>query len=96
MQDKLNGEIDKIVQQMAPAKGAIGMLTSEDVERIIRQAATKGAMVGWVAGERMARTHCEKAAQGLTDFLSRLLDPEDLGHAVTPEVRKFVFDLVKK
>lgn len=57
MQDKLNGEIDKIVQQMAPAKGAIGMLTSEDVERIIRQAATKGAMAGWVAGERTARSY---------------------------------------
>lgn len=57
MHDKLNGEIDKIVQQMAPTKGAIGMLTSEDVERIIRQAATKGAMAGWVAGERTARSY---------------------------------------
>jgi len=57
MHDKLNGEIDKIVQQMAPAKGAVGMLTSEDAERIIRQAATKGAMAGWVAGERTARSY---------------------------------------
>ena len=57
MHDKLNGEIDKIVQQMAPAKGAVGMLTSDDAERIIRQAATKGAMAGWVAGERTARSY---------------------------------------
>lgn len=57
MHDKLNGEIDKIVAEMAPAKDAIGMLTGEDAERIIRQAATKGAMVGWVAGERTARSY---------------------------------------
>lgn len=57
MQDKLNGEIDKIVAEMAPAKDAIGMLTGEDAERIIRQAATKGAMAGWVAGERTARSY---------------------------------------
>lgn len=57
MHDKLNGEIDKIVAQMAPAKDAIGMVTGEDTERIIRQAATKGAMAGWVAGERTARSY---------------------------------------
>lgn len=57
MHDKLNGEIDKIVAEMAPAKDAIGMLTGEDAERIIRQAATKGAMAGWVAGERTARSY---------------------------------------
>lgn len=57
MHDKLNSEIDKIVAEMAPAKDAIGMLTGEDAERIIRQAATKGAMAGWVAGERTARSY---------------------------------------
>jgi len=57
MHDKLNAEIDSIVKQMAPAKDAIGMLTGEDAERIIRQAATKGAMAGWVAGERTARSY---------------------------------------
>ena len=57
MHDKLNGEIDKIVQEMAPPKNAVGLLTAEDVTRVIQQAATKGAMAGWVAGERTARSY---------------------------------------
>jgi hypothetical protein len=72
MHDKLNGEIDKIVQQMAPAKGAIGMLTSEDVERIIRQAATKGAMAGWVAGERTARSYWSGKMDKLREQIKEL------------------------
>lgn len=47
-------------------------------------------------------TPVEKAAQRLADhnvrlrtFLLRLLDPDDLGHAVTPEVRKLASELVK-
>lgn len=96
MQDKLRDEIDKIVAEMAPPVNSIGMLATDDVVRIVRQAATKGSMAGWLAGERIARTHAEKSSKQLTDFLLRLLDPEDLGHAVTPEVRKLVFELVKK
>ncbi|MFN6301944.1 MAG: hypothetical protein ACK42H_07115 [Planctomycetota bacterium] len=72
MHDKLNGEIDKIVQQMAPAKGAIGMLTSEDVERIVRQAATKGAMAGWVAGERTARSYWSGKMDKLREQIKEL------------------------
>lgn len=57
MHDKLNGEIDKIVSEMAPPVNSIGMLATDDVARIVRQAATKGAMAGWVAGERTARSY---------------------------------------
>lgn len=57
MHDKLNGEIDKIVAEMAPPVNSIGMLATDDVVRIVRQAATKGAMAGWVAGERTARSY---------------------------------------
>jgi hypothetical protein len=31
------------------------------------------------------------ASQHKTALMRRLLDPEDLGHAVTPEVRKLVY-----
>lgn len=57
MHDKLNAEIDKIVAEMAPPANSIGMLATDDVVRIMRQAATKGAMAGWVAGERTARSY---------------------------------------
>jgi hypothetical protein len=72
MHDKLNAEIDSIVKQMAPAKDAIGMLTGEDTERIIRQAATKGAMAGWVAGERTARSYWSGKMDKLREQIKEL------------------------
>jgi len=57
MHDKLNTEIDKIVAEMAPPKNSIGMLSTDDVARLVRKAATQGAMAGWVAGERTARSY---------------------------------------
>lgn len=60
MHDKLNTEIDKIVAEMSPPVNSIGMLATDDVVKIVRQAATKGAMAGWVAGERTARSYWGK------------------------------------
>jgi hypothetical protein len=57
MHDKLNSEIDKIVAEMAPPHNSIGMLSTDDVVRLVRKAATQGAMAGWVAGERTARSY---------------------------------------
>jgi hypothetical protein len=72
MHDKLNGEIDKIVAEMAPPVNAIGMLTTDEVVRIVRQAATKGAMSGWVAGERTARTYWGKEMDKLREQIKEL------------------------
>lgn len=48
------------------------------------------------------KTPLELAAERIADhnirlrtFLLRLLNPDDLGHAVTPEVRKLASELVK-
>jgi hypothetical protein len=57
MHDKLNAEIDKIVAGMSPPQNSIGMLSTDDVVRLVRKAATQGAMAGWVAGERTARSY---------------------------------------
>lgn len=57
---KLSLEVDSIVAEMAPPAGAIGMLSSDDVTRLLRQAATRGAMAGWVQGERTARAYWGK------------------------------------
>lgn len=50
----------------------------------------------------MSKSPIELAAERITDhnirmrsFLLRLLDPEDLGHAVTNEVRDLASELVK-
>jgi len=72
MHDKLNTEIDKIVQEMAPPKNAVGLLTAEDVTRVIQQAATKGAMAGWVAGERTARSYWGREMDKLRERIKQL------------------------
>ena len=72
MHDKLTSEIDIIVLEMSPAKGSVGMMTSEDTERLIRQAATRGAMAGWVAGERTARSYWGKEMDKLRARIKEL------------------------
>lgn len=72
MHDKLNAEIDKLVAEMAPPANAVGLLTAEDVTRILRQAATRGAMAGWVAGERTARSHWGREIDKLRERIKEL------------------------
>jgi hypothetical protein len=72
MHDKLNAEIDKLVAEMAPPANAVGLLTAEDVTRILRQAATRGAMAGWVAGERTARAHWGREIDKLRERIKEL------------------------
>ena len=72
MHDKLNAEIDKVVEEMSPPANAVGMLTAEDVVRIVRQAATRGAMAGWVAGERTARSYWSGEIDKLRDRIKDL------------------------
>jgi hypothetical protein len=72
MHDKLNAEIDKIVMEMAPPVNSIGMLATDDVVRIVRQAATRGAMAGWVAGERTARSHWGREIDKLRERIKEL------------------------
>ena len=72
MHDKLNAEIDKLVAEMAPPANAVGLLTAEDVTRIVRQAATRGAMAGWVAGERTARAHWGREIDKLRERIKEL------------------------
>lgn len=72
MHDKLNAEIDKLVAEMSPPANAVGLLTAEDVTRILRQAATRGAMAGWVAGERTARSHWGREIDKLRERIKEL------------------------
>jgi hypothetical protein len=69
MNDKLKAEIEAIVTAMAPPVNSIGMLATDDVVRLVRQAATKGAMAGWVAGERTARSYWGKEMDKLREMI---------------------------
>jgi hypothetical protein len=61
MSEPMQKEIDAIVAMMAPPPSSTGLLTARDVQDIVRSAASKGALVGWLAAEkdvhaRMSRT----------------------------------------
>lgn len=61
MSEPMQKEIDAIVALMAPPPSSTGLLTARDVQDIVRRAASKGALVGWLAAEkdvhaRMSRT----------------------------------------
>jgi hypothetical protein len=52
MSESMQKEIDAIVAMMAPPASSTGLLTAHDVQDIVRRAASKGALVGWLAAER--------------------------------------------
>ena len=54
--DSMELQIDELVEELSPAPGSIGMLTTSDVRALVRKAATKGTLIGWVAGERLTAT----------------------------------------
>lgn len=72
MNDKLQAEISKVVADMKPAANSIGLLTADDVEQIIKKAATRGVMAGWVAGERTARAHWNREIEALRSQIKEL------------------------
>ncbi len=61
MSESMQKEIDAVVALMAPPANSTGLLTARDIQDIVRRAASKGALIGWLAAEkdtreRMART----------------------------------------
>lgn len=61
MSEPMQKDIDAVVALMAPPSNSTGLLTARDVQDIVRRAASKGALIGWLAAEkdtreRMART----------------------------------------
>jgi len=66
-------------------------MTRDDIIRIYKEAngwSPKGFENTVDELERFAALVAAAERQPLHDFIARLLDPEDLGHAVTAEVRQ--------
>jgi len=51
--DSMQAKIDELVEQLSPATGSIGMLTTQDIRELVRRAATKGTLIGYVVGEKL-------------------------------------------
>ena len=53
MSESMQLQIDEVVEQLSPPPGSIGMLTTSDVRELVRRAATKGTLIGYVVGEKL-------------------------------------------
>ena len=53
MSESMQTQIDEVVEELSPPLGSIGMLTSQDVRELVRRAATKGTLIGYLAGEKL-------------------------------------------
>jgi hypothetical protein len=58
----LKESVKEIVEQMAPPANAVGLLTADEVRRIIEEAAGRGAMAGWACAMRTNESRKKKAA----------------------------------
>ena len=53
MSESMEIQIDEVVEELSPPSGSIGMLTTSDVRDLVRRAATKGTLIGYVVGENL-------------------------------------------
>ena len=53
MSESMQIQIDEVVEELSPAPNSFGMLTTQDICSLIRKAATKGTLIGYVAGEKL-------------------------------------------
>ncbi len=48
----LKESVKEIVEQMSPPANAVGVLTADDMRRVIEEAVNRGAMAGWACAMR--------------------------------------------
>lgn len=58
--ESMEMQIDELVEQLSPASGSIGMMTRLDVQELVRKAATKGTLIGYVVGENLTGIRYKK------------------------------------
>ena len=63
MSESMQLQIDELVQELSPLPGFIGVLTAHDVRELVRRAATKGTLIGYVAGEKLTVTRFKNQMQ---------------------------------
>jgi hypothetical protein len=58
MSEKLQTEIDEIVSDFIRRSGGkVGVIRPDDLASMIREAASRGAMAGWLNGVKQEREH---------------------------------------
>ena len=58
----LKESVKEIVEQMSPPANAVGLLTADEMRRVIEEAVNRGAMAGWACAMRTNESRMKKAA----------------------------------
>lgn len=67
MSAKLQDDIDEIVTDfIRRSNGKVGMVRPDDLATMIREAASRGAMAGWLGGVKQEREHSRSNKEQVT------------------------------
>jgi len=72
MSEKMQKQIDEVVDELSPIKGQIGILTAHELRSHLRTAATKGTLIGWVGAERLTSTRYKQDYDNLVQHCKDL------------------------
>ena len=72
MSEKMQQQIDEIVDELSPIRGQIGILTSQELRSHLRTAATKGTLIGWAGAERLTSTRYKQDYDNLAQHCKQL------------------------
>ena len=72
MSEKMQTEIDAVVDELSPIKGQIGILTAHELRSHLRTAATKGTLIGWAGAERLTSARYKQEYENLAQHCKQL------------------------
>jgi hypothetical protein len=65
-------EIDALVAELSPKPGSLGILTTHEMVSHLRMAATRGALIGWVAAEKLTTNRFKEDYDNLAQHCKQL------------------------
>jgi len=72
MSESMQKQIDEIVEELLPKKGQIGILTAHELQSHLRMAATRGALVGWAAAEKLTTNRFKEEYENMAHHCKQL------------------------
>ena len=72
MSEKMQTEIDAVVDELSPIKGQIGILTTHELRAHLRMAITKGTLIGWAGAEKLTSTRYKQDYETLSQHCKQL------------------------
>ena len=72
MSEAMQMQIDEVVEELSPIPGQIGILTAHELRAHLRMAATKGTLIGWVAGSKQAAIRSAQEYEALSQHCKQL------------------------